>query len=36
MRFTNIELELPPMTALAVLESALAPANDGVRAGLQV
>ena len=36
MRFTDIELELQPMTGLAVLESALTPANDGVRAGLQV
>ena len=36
MRFINIELELQPMTGLAVIESALTPANDGVRAGLQV
>ena len=36
MRFTNIELELQPMTGLAVIENALTPANDGVRAGLQV
>ena len=36
MRFSRIELELQPMTGLAVIERALAPANDGVRAGLQV
>ena len=36
MRFTNIELELQPMTGLAVIENALTPANDGMRAGLQV
>src|SRR6476659_8205922 len=36
MRFTNIELELQPMTGLAMIENALTPAHDGVRAGLQV
>jgi hypothetical protein len=36
MGFVYIELELQPMTGLAVIERALAPANDGVRAGLQV
>ena len=35
MRFTNIELELQPMTGLAMIENALTPANDGVRAGLR-
>ena len=36
MRFTNIEVELQPMAGLAVIERAQAPANDRVRAGLQV
>lgn len=36
MRFANIELELQPMTGLAVIERTLTPANDGVRPGLQV
>ena len=36
MRLSHIHLELQPMTRLPVIESALAPANDGVRAGLQV
>ena len=36
MRFIRVELELQTMTGLAMIESASAPANDGVRAGLQV
>ena len=36
MRFIHVELELQTMTGLAMIESASAPANDGVRAGLQV
>ena len=36
MGFVYIELELQPMTGLAVIERALAPANDGVRSGLEV
>src|SRR5438093_3385961 len=36
MRFIHVELELQTMTGLAMIESAPAPANDGMRAGLQV
>ena len=36
MRFTRMELELQTMTGLAMVERLLAPANDSVRAGLQV
>ena len=36
MRFTRVQLELQTMTGLAMVERLLAPANDSVRAGLQV
>src|SRR5207253_638388 len=36
MRFIHVELELQTMTGLAMIERALAQANDGVRTGLQV
>ena len=36
MRFTRMELELQTMAGLAMIERALAPANDRVRAGLEV
>ena len=36
MRLIHVELELHTMTGLAMIEHALAPANDRVRSGLQV
>ena len=36
MRFTRMQLELQTMTGLAMVERLLAPANESVRAGLQV
>jgi len=36
MRFIHVKLELQTMPGLAMVERALAPASDSVRAGLQV